>query len=334
MSFLRRIKINLGSYRAGKGSPSDLLLGDNLADYEWHKVIITRSFSKLTVKLDGANTYSKTGQEDYSVLQLDQYIFVGGINRTLTNDYHGANRSPRFIGCIRDVIFDFIDILYEVFHKLSGKHRVGGTPIFSCPRESYRPIGFPTPNSHVYLTRFLSPHSFSLDLKFRSYDGNGALAFKITNNGKVYLSLESGSLALEVSVGTNRPLLITVGEGLGDGQWHSVSAGVNLNEMWLLLDNQPEVQHQNPQLKQIGRFRRHLLIGRATKRVGFVGCMRDVRVNNRTVHAGKLTTREVVGTTNRCNLTSRCFPNPCRHGRKCYQTWTDFSCDCQVTRFL
>ena len=283
--------------------------------------------------MDRTKTVSRIGQ-GYTILHLDQNIFVGGINRTLSSDYHGAERSPQFIGCIRDVTFDFRDILYEVINKVSEKHHVRGTPKFSCSREEYKPIGFPTPNSHLYLSRFLSFHSFSLDLKFRSYDENGALAFKITNNGKVYISLLSGALALEVSVGTNRPLLITVGKGLGDGEWHNVSAGVNRNEMWLVLDNQPEVLHQNPQLEQIGRFRRHLMIGRAIKRMGFVGCMRDVIVNNQTVNPDKLTSREIVETTNRCNLTSRCLPNLCHKGRKCSQTWADFSCDCQVMRFL
>ena len=306
-----RLTINLGS------SPHSMVLGENLADYEWHKVTIRRESSTIYVKLDRTKRRSRIG-ETFTTLYLDQTIFVGGVNRTRSYNYHGADETQQFIGCIRDIAFDFIDILYIAMNKMP-KYRSHGSPQFTCSGVRFKPVGFPTPNSHLYLTSFLSPRKFSLDFKFRSYDGNGALAFKITTNGKIYLSLVSGALVLEVIVGTNKPLLITVGEGLDDGAWHNVSAGVNLNEMWLVLDNQPEVQHQHPQLKLIGRFRRHLMIGRAVKRAGFVGCMHDIRVNNGTVFVGKLTRRESVQTTNKCNIKSRCFPNACQNGGKCLQ---------------
>ena len=320
-----RLTIDLGSSKTIQGRHS-VLLGDNLADYRWHTVRVVRSGPKLDITLDN-NRRSSSTRSTSEVLQLNHYIFVGGVDRTLSDDYHGADRVPQFIGCIRDIIFDSYDVL-ALGH--SPNYRGVGSPKYECSRVEYKPIGFPSPRAHLSLTNYHSPRSFSLDFKFRSYDGNGAIAVKFAKRGKVFLNLVSGALTLKVKVGTNRPLSVTVGKGLGDGEWHNVSVGVNRNEMWLILDNQPEVQHQNPQLKQMGHFRMYLFIGGVTNRVGFVGCMRDLRVNNQSVDPRKLLPEEMVETTQSCNVTSRCLPNPCRNGRRCHQTWNDFSCDCQV----
>lgn len=35
-----------------------------------------------------------------------------------------------------------------------------------------------------------------------------------------------------------------------------------------------------------------------------------------------------------CQVTDRCNPNPCEHGGKCSQSWTDFECDCSNTNYV
>jgi len=74
--------------------------------------------------------------------------------------------------------------------------------------------------------------------------------------------------------------------------------------------------------------------GRAPKNAssyeGFVGCMRDVRVNSDWLTPSWLAANQNVsdGVSGGCGWRSNCEPDPCNGRGICSDLWTRFSCDC------
>ena len=67
---------------------------------------------------------------------------------------------------------------------------------------------------------------------------------------------------------------------------------------------------------------------------GFVGCLNEINVNSRTIHAFDSREVSLKGSIKRgCKLKDKCFPSPCRNGGKCFQSWHSYGCDCSKTTF-
>ena len=317
----------MGSTEQKSGKHS-VILGRNLADNNWHLVKVKRQRHDLTIALD-AITNTSTIPGYFVKLDLDRFIFVGGVDK-LSERHHGVDSVLGFVGCLRDVVFDSIDFLYGARENLLD-YKTHGSLVYSCPSSNYIPVSFPTPDSRLVLS-YKSITHFSVRLSFRSYEGDGILVAKRATNARVLLKLSSGQLQLDVHVSPDKPIKISVGEGLHDGMWHDVTAGVNAREMWLLLDDKPEVRHSNPWLTQVGNFWSALNIAYDTRNSGFVGCMNNISINGEAVNLRHLNGSSIVDAlVNQCKISSRCFPNPCLNGGKCLQTWEEYRCNCRET---
>lgn len=263
-------------------------------------------------------------------LDLDTFIYVGGLDTRESADFDGAIKAPNFNGCMKNLYFYFADIFYNAMVDLFD-YNTQGFVRFYCPETGYVPVNFPTPDTHLKLNRH-SPNNFSVALSFRTYTSNGILVYKQSSNARLYLKLVSGKLELEIRVGTDKPIKISVGEALNDGMWHDVIAGVTRKELWLRLDAKPELRHENPWLAGIGDFRSRVYIGYGTQNNGFVGCMHQIKLNGNAVKLTGLSGGRISGVViNRCDISSKCFPNPCLNGGRCLQTWRAFRCDCGGT---
>ncbi|KAL9975257.1 hypothetical protein ACROYT_G012399 [Oculina patagonica] len=320
-----RFTINLGSSKTISGKHT-VLLGSNLSDNKWHEVKVDRNEHTVVVTVDKERSETTT-PGSFVRLDLDTFVFVGGLD---TSDSGRALAAPNFNGCLKNLYFDFIDIFYGAKMDLSD-YDTHGFVRFYCPDTGYVPVNFPEPDTHLKLSRH-SPKNFSVELSFRTYDGNGILLYKQSAHSRLYLSLVSGKLELEVRVEPDKPIKISVGEALNDGMWHDVTAGVTRKELWLQLDTKPELRHENPWLAGIGDFRSRVYIGYGTQKTGFVGCMHRIKLNGNLVKLTSLSGSRISGAViNRCEIASKCFPNPCRNGGRCLQTWQAFRCDCEGT---
>lgn len=320
-----RFTINLGSSKTISGKHT-VLLGNNLSDNKWHEVKVDRNQHTLEVTVDKFRSQSTT-PGSFVRLNLDTFVYVGGLDRSVSG---GAPSTRNFYGCLKNLYFDFIDIFYGAKMDDNG-FDTHGFVRFYCPDISYVPVNFPEPDTHLKLSKH-SPKNFSVELSFRTYDGNGILVYKQSARARLYLSLVSGKLELEVRVEPDKPIKISVGEALNDGMWHDVIAGVTRNDMWLQLDRKPELRHENPWLADIGDFRSRVYIGYGTQKTGFVGCMHRIKLNGNLVGLARLSGSRISGAViNRCEITNKCFPNPCRNGGRCLQTWQASQCDCGGT---
>ena len=299
-----------------------------MADNKWHDVRVDRNQRTLVVAVDKLKSETTT-PGSFVRLDLDSFLYVGGLDASESSNLH-APTTPNFNGCLRNLYFDYLDIFYGAQVDLFD-YDTHGFVRFHCPVTEYIPVNFPTPDTHLKLNKH-SPKNFTVELSFRTYEGNGILVYKQSSSARLYLSLVSGKLELEIRVGTDKPIKISVGEGLSDGIWHHVIAGVTRKELRLKLDTKPELRHENPWLTRIGDFRSRVYVGYGTQRTGFVGCMHQIKLNGESVKLKKLSGSRISGAViDRCEISSKCFPNPCKNGGRCLQTWRAFTCDCEGT---
>lgn len=323
-----RFTINLGSTKTISGKHT-VIIGDNLSDNKWHEVRVDRNQRAVVLQVDEERNQTTTPGSFVS-LDLDRFLFIGGLERSSSGNYGLVTAGPGFIGCMKNLYFDHTDIFYGAKDELFD-YETHGFVRFVCPNSEYVPVNFPSPDTHLKLSRH-SPKKFTVDLFFRTYDGNGVLVYKQSNNSRVYLKIASGSIELEIRVGTDKPIRISEGDDLHDGMWHHVIAGVSGKDLWLKLDTRPELRHENPWLSSIGDFRSRVYIGYGTQNEGFVGCMHRIKLNGNPVNLIHLSGSKISGAViNHCGISSKCFPNPCRNEGQCFQTWRAFSCDCEGT---
>lgn len=299
-----------------------------MSDNKWHEVKVDRNQRTVVLTVDKLRSQTTT-PGSFVRLDLDTFIYVGGLDQSAAGDY-GAINAPNFNGCMKNLYFDYRDIFYGAKDDLFD-YDTHGFVRFYCPVSDYVPVNFPTPDTHLKLTKH-SPKNFTVALSFRTYDGNGVLVYKQSSNARLYLVLLSGKLELEIRVGTDKPIKISIGEDLNNGMWHDVTAGITRNELWLQLDAKPELRHENPWLAKIGDFRNRVYIGYGTQKTGFVGCMHHIKLNRKQVDLINLSGAKISGAViNHCGIASKCFPNPCRNRGQCSQTWRAFSCECGGT---
>lgn len=323
---LFRLTIDLGSTRTIPGKHT-VILGNNLSDNKWHAVRVDRNQRTLVLQVDELSIQTTTPGSFVS-LDLDRFLYVGGLDKSSSGDY--GMMTDSFNGCLKNLYFDHKDIFFNAKDELSD-YEAHGFVRFYCPNVEYVPVNFPAPDTHLKLSKH-SPKNFTVDFFLRTYDGNGVLAYKQAKNARVYLKLTSGSIELQIRVGTHKPIRISQGYDLNDGMWHHVIAGVTRKELWLKLDVRPELRHENPLLSNIGDFRNRVYVGYGTQNEGFVGCMHHIKLNGNLVNLSHLSGSMISGAViNHCGISSKCFPNPCRNEGRCFQTWSAFSCGCEGT---
>ncbi|KAJ7370340.1 hypothetical protein OS493_032838 [Desmophyllum pertusum] len=250
-----RFTINLGSSKTISGKHT-VLLGSNLSDNKWHEVKVNRNERTVIVTVDKLRSQTTT-PGSFVRLDLDTFIYVGGLDTRESADFDGAIKAPNFNGCMKNLYFYFADIFYNAMVDLFD-YNTQGFVRFYCPETGYVPVNFPTPDTHLKLNRH-SPNNFSVALSFRTYTSNGILVYKQSSNARLYLKLVSGKLELEIRVGTDKPIKISVGEALNDGMWHDVIAGVTRKELWVAVGCETGTTSRKPVVGRNRRFSKSCL---------------------------------------------------------------------------
>lgn len=283
---------------------------------------------ELNVILD-QQTHHLVLQNKYASLRVIGFVYVGGglPQRTL-NLLRGYNPLPNSRGCLRYVFLSGWQVLLNL---AKAQINTDGTVDGSFPPKRDYPrvetMSFQYPDSYLMIPSS-SEDLFNVHMWFRTYIADSILAIQTGSAGVVRVSLLNGKVVLDVSLlGVSRLPSLIQGESLNDGEWHHLSIAITKTEMKLKLDHLQQLWYENHALN-VTSFGNYLYIA------NFVGCIRGLHVDGKLFELGSPTSNyhavEKVG--NGCNISSRCFPNPCRHGGKCSDLLSGgFSCDCQKT---
>lgn len=311
------------------------MIDGNLTDNIWHHVMLALKGRLLNVTLRG-RTYSITLKGRFQRLDMNGYIYVGGLPERVYDILQGYKPSRNFKGCLGDVYYHnyWVKILTGN-NKKEKRYREYGSPKHDCPHVKFDALSFGHPFASL---KFPSIGSVDVNVKmrFRTYFAKGVLVSKGMASGDgpfVSVSLNGGKIFLKFRM-VIHGLVVSLSreKRLNDGEWHDLSVVVNETMVRLQVDQVPELKHFIPNPKEARKKNTYLWIGYAPLLPNFIGCIHNLRVDDRGVDLRKSWSNRLGKLQNGCNLASNCFPNPCRHDGKCREVRSGgFSCDCERT---
>ncbi|XP_060517704.1 neurexin 1 isoform X3 [Cylas formicarius] len=336
-------------------------------DNQWHKVSVHRriqeisaitSFCRLSAVVDGVYADHSHIAGKFTMLSSSRLYVGGSIN---TRALPGARVHNNFVGCMRKVEF-VADTLRLNLLELgrSGSHliQVVGRVDYKCPTgETHDPITFTTRESHLVLPTWNAKKSGNISFKFRTNEANGLILFNSgapakpdlfaveIYNGHIYIYLDLGG-GLSKQRGSRRRI--------DDGTWHEVTFRRTGRDSRITVDG------FHTDFKAIGKTTKgsttlelesNLYVGglgppfseipvspglwTAVLQQGFVGCFKDLVMNNEPVDVASFARDQDSGSIRTLCHTQpqQCPSQPCLNGGTCMEGWNRFICDCTNTMF-
>ncbi|XP_022254288.1 neurexin-1-like, partial [Limulus polyphemus] len=354
------LMVNLGSGSLERViRPARVRFDDN----QWHKVVVHRkirqitdatSFCHLSLAVDGVYTQRGSTAGTFVFLSSKQ-LYLGGSD--IANGHLGIQEQVSFVGCLRKARFtaDSLSLdLIELAERGSMLIRPHGNLQFVCHEvEAADPITFTTMESFLALPCWEAPRRGSIFFKIRTNEPNGVLMYNSGSTeqgdffafellaGHVYLLLNLGSGSVKVKATTRR---------VDDGQWHSISLTRKSTSGRVIVDeysveffvqgNSNQLDLQGPlYLGGVGMNREGRTIPlefwSGKLQYGYVGCMRDLMVNDNPVDIALFVQKQDSGSIRPVCHTSPplCDSQPCLNGGFCTEGWNRFICDCSRTNF-
>lgn len=165
--------------------------------------------------------------------------------------------------------------------------------------------------------------------------------FILTFDAQVFL--EEGKLKVEIMTEENKngegpsTILDNFYEKVNDGKWHQMILTIGQNSLILSLDGRPM---KTSRLMSVSAGRSYYVGGvtAAESHNGFIGCMRYISISGAYTSPNDWKSDQYCCSRNEfmfdtCHMVDRCNPNPCKHLGSCYQTSTEFFCDCAHTGY-
>ena len=163
---------------------------------------------------------------------------------------------------------------------------------------------------------------------------------KFSSPGFFLLYLSKGKLLLQIK-GTDTPadpIIIDPFPTIlfNDGSWHTIVIYLDKDRIHIKADDNPSETRRKFSM-QSGLV--YLIGGGVHGKLGFIGCMRYISIQNRFISLKALSSDKIVRNDQKdilfdaCQMTDRCNPNPCEHNGVCKQNHLDFTCDCSTTQY-
>ncbi|KAL9975254.1 hypothetical protein ACROYT_G012396 [Oculina patagonica] len=312
----------------------------DLNDDKWHNVTLTREGRKSVLSVDEIAT-SNIFQGDYKDLDLVNVLFIGGM-KAESDQLFRVKATKHFRGCLEDVKYDSTDILLGAMMGLNGI-ATRGEISFKCRSRPNRIISSTKPNLSVRIPhrRLSTANFFTTSFQFRTHIKDGLLISFIAPKLKCYLLLSNSALVFEVTAVSGSKTELRLGSNLDDSEWHRLILSLAGSEIRFGLDGQVTTKHVNYTRLIMGstsKLRPKIFLGKESRRetvaLGFVGCILDLKVQDREILFRDLKSRNSQNTILRsCHLQNRCDPNPCKNRGQCSQDWKQFYCNCDYTEF-
>lgn len=273
---------------------------------------------------------------------MDDVLYIGGI-KTEDDQRLRVSAMKNFRGCLENVKYGNTDILLGTMTGLNGI-ATHGVISFKCRSRPNRIISSKKPSLSVripYQKQNTETYFFTASFQFRTHSRDGLLISYIAPKLKCHLFLLNHALVLEVSALNGFKTELRLGSNLDDGEWHRLTLSLAGSEIRLGLDGQVNTKRVNLTLLIMGdtKVRPKIFLGKESRSdtvaLGFVGCILDLKVQDR-----EITYRDLRKSKNGqstilrwCHMQNRCDPNPCKNNGKCSQHWKRFSCNCDYTEF-
>ena len=274
---------------------------------------------------------------DFEQLNLD-YLYIGGLSLFEASCLN-TREKINFTGCLSNVRFNSIDLLYGAIEKFTN-FKTYGQLSFTCPDHKLDIFGFQSINSLLLLRRnILNVNELNFAVELRTFEPNGHIGTHKCTNGAIEIILINGKINLIISfIGLSAHTAINIKSEIkiDDGNWHMIRILVQRNEetIKLQVDHIPET-HQFKSYFQlgssdgIGNFMGEITIGGITQEFPvLIACYRTIEVDGEAIlfESSKIIRKREV--TKGCNINDLCFPNPCLHKGKCSQSLQKYTCNC------
>ncbi|NWR81218.1 NRX2A protein, partial [Centropus unirufus] len=328
-------------------------------DNDWHDIRVTRNLRQMGTQ--GHRDTGTTGARGHGVHEGSGCTGTRGhegtgCTGTQGRGHTGATASPRAPGprghpCACRVVSpqvvyknnDFKLELSRLAQEGDGRVSLHGALLFRCEAvAALDPVTLATPEAFVALPPWRAARAGSVSFDFRTTEANGLLLF---GQGRPrgpghprpdYIALEllDGHLFLLLDMGSGGLRLRASARKVTDGECRStpfLAAGeseVLDLEAELFLGGLPEGRPGPPLPPELWA---------ASLRYGFVGCVRDLFVDGRSLDVRALA--EGQGAPGVAPFCARepprhCASGPCANGGLCREGWNRFVCDCLGTGFL
>ncbi|XP_048203563.1 contactin-associated protein-like 3 [Perognathus longimembris pacificus] len=318
-----------------------LSLGSLLDDQHWHSLLLELHSTHGSLTVD-KHTRLFQAQPGSSYLDHDYKISFGGI---LGHGKLSTFPHKNFDGCFENLFYNGVDITYLTKEHKSQILLVGNVS-FSCSQPQTVPVTFLSSRSYLALPHTTEEDTVSITFQFRTWNRAGLLLTSQLphRSGALVLFLDDGKLKLSLSPHGLPAKTIIAGDGLNDGQWHSVSLAAKGNHMSMKVDsNAASATHTLP--RWMGPSDSYYfggcpenISGCGSSLGGFQGCLRLISIGDKAVDPisvqqgalGSFSDLQI----DSCGIIDRCLPSYCEHGGKCFQSWATFSCDCTHTGYM
>ena len=337
------------SYSADLGSTPEssgrhqMIIGNNVADNNWHSVIVERQQNSVKMTMDKLQK-SMRSPGIFSRLDLDDYVFVGGLDKD--KKIHAGHEiklpnATNFIGCLADVRFNRDDITWGAKYELRGLSSYGNIQ-YKCVDTVYEPIGFTVSHARITVPRSRAANKINIKLRFRTFEANGLVVTTATARGHVTFALINGKGYLNVSFQTLAPekaISLVLGNTYNDGNWHRLHIRIKESEnlVFVAVDKTPKSYQFASHFdlsRELGNFNKPLRLGGPSiSYPGFVGCMQEIKIDEKSIKFSSLHPSAFDGITQSCNPLDVCFPNPCKNFGICRQRHGKVICDCSETNY-
>ncbi|XP_053555352.1 contactin-associated protein 1 [Bombina bombina] len=317
-------------------------LGSLLDDQHWHSIRIERYGRDLNITLDGEIQRIRC-KGDFDQLDLDTEIFFAGIIYQEKSITHKQN----FRGCLENIHFNGINIADLARRKKSSVKFVGKVR-FSCIEMPYVPVSFAGTNNYLMIPGVPANLKMVVSFSFRTWDMVGLLLYTsfAGSMGSLEMALSEGQINVSISQPNTKKLMFAAGYRLNDGFWHSVYLMAQDNSAVVVIDEDEGAAFKIEYKFQLRTGDAYYFGGCPKPAAGsgcysnqtaFHGCMQMISVDRQPVDFHRMQLgwlgrfSEVM--FNVCSIADRCRPNPCEHGGRCYQSWDDFFCICDMTGY-
>ncbi|XP_041661405.1 laminin subunit alpha-4 [Cheilinus undulatus] len=257
-------------------------------DGTWHNVIFIRDGSMGRLIIDGLTVLEDRAQGSSVSWHVSSPIYVGGVPPERAQKNIQRNSLHSFTGCLKNLQLDgqWLSSKAETF---------GVTPCFEGRSEAG--TYFSEEGGYVILDE-----SFNLELMFqlvmevRPRVASGVLMHFRTAEGNATMYFHQGQVVVIVNERSNEfSTKVTPRQGLCDGNWHKITVIRDANTVQLVVDSQ--VNHvKGPLPSSATDIRKPVFIGGAPDLLlpdslattkPYVGCMRNLTINNNHVNFSK-----------------------------------------------